>query len=306
MKPEPSWGDIRKLLAARKVLVNGNLCQDDARRLTKGDRLRVLVQSAKPLPTADKLRLVHLDPHLLLVEKPAGLLSVRHAEEAAWSEAKKQAMPTLEDLLPAALAQAGGGSNTNVIAVHRLDRDTSGLMVFARTRDTELELVRLFKNHTLERKYITIVRGQMSDPAVIKTFIARDRGDGKRGSLPVGADTSDAQEAITHVEPLERVKVVNQDEEFTIVECTLETGRTHQIRIHLSEQGHPVVGDKIYYAPTSLGQPELPDSVLPPRQALHAASLAFEHPITKKPLTFVSELSVDLRRWLDRLVSPAQ
>jgi 23S rRNA pseudouridine1911/1915/1917 synthase len=302
VKPEPSWGEIRKLLAARKVLVNGNLCQDDARRLAKGDRLRVLTQSAKPLPRADQLRLIHVDPHLLIVEKPAGLLAVRHIEEAAWSAAKKQAMPTLEELLPAALPPSKVPHK--IFPVHRLDRDTSGLMVFARTRDAEVELVRMFKNHTLERKYITVVRGQLSEPAAIKTFIARDRGDGKRGSLTQGADTSDAQEAITHVQPLERVKLATSAEEFTIVMCTLETGRTHQIRIHLSERGHPVVGDKIYYAPPSAKLPDLAEGVLPPRQALHAASLAFDHPITKKPLAFVSELPTDLRRWLDRLVAP--
>ena len=173
--------------------------------------------------------------------------------------------------------------------VHRLDRDTSGPMVFARTPEAEQKLVRMFARHLVQRAYVAVVHGGV-EAQTIDTWLVRDRGDGLRGSTPLGNSAEGAQRAITHVRPLEHLA------DYTIVECRLETGRTHQIRIHLSEIGHRLCGEKLYtHVP---GQPPPDDASGAPRQALHAAELAFIHPITNQPLRFRMPLPKDLKEWL--------
>jgi 23S rRNA pseudouridine1911/1915/1917 synthase len=181
-----------------------------------------------------------------------------------------------------------------VYPVHRLDRDTSGLLVLARTREAERTLIRMFARHAIERAYVAVVRGHIG-AETIETWLVRDRGDGLRGSSPLGASAEGAQRAVTHIRPLEQLP------EYTILECRLETGRTHQIRIHLSELGHPLCGEKTYtHAP---GRSLPPDASGAPRQALHAAALAFSHPITGEILRFRMPLPADLKQWLLRLRS---
>jgi 23S rRNA pseudouridine1911/1915/1917 synthase len=179
-----------------------------------------------------------------------------------------------------------------VRAVHRLDRDTSGVMVFARTPDAEQKLVRMFAKRDVERAYVAVVHGS-AEARTIDTWLVRDRGDGLRGSSPLGEAAEGAQRAITHVRPMEHLAG------YTIVECRLETGRTHQIRIHLSEMGHRLCGERTYTHGIA-GRPQ-EDTSGAPRQALHAAELAFLHPISGQPLRFRMPLPRDLKEWLLRL-----
>jgi 23S rRNA pseudouridine1911/1915/1917 synthase len=182
----------------------------------------------------------------------------------------------------------------NVIAVHRLDRDTSGLMLFARTPSVAQSLIEAFKHHRVIRKYHAVVHGHPQQQT-IKSTLVRDRGDGHRGSKPPGIDTPDAteQHAITHIRPIEKIGP------YSLIECQLETGRTHQIRIHLSEAGHLLCGDAIYCkrADGSIDK----DSSGAPRQALHSATLAFDHPISSEKLEFKMPWPTDLHRWLTKL-----
>jgi 23S rRNA pseudouridine1911/1915/1917 synthase len=176
-------------------------------------------------------------------------------------------------------------------------------MIFARTPAAEQKLIRMFAKHDVQRAYVAVVYGHIQSQT-IDTLLIRDRGDGIRGSASLhpplgkaGAPPSvgdDApRRAITHIRPLEHLAG------YTILECRLETGRTHQIRIHLSEIGHRLCGEKTYtHEP---GQPPLPDTSAAPRQALHAASLAFLHPITNQPLRFQMSLPKDLKAWLTKL-----
>jgi 23S rRNA pseudouridine1911/1915/1917 synthase len=152
----------------------------------------------------------------------------------------------------------------------------------------------MFARHEVQRAYVAVVPGRLEAQS-IDTWLVRDRGDGLRGSPatsnPQSAITAaSARRAITHIRPLEDLPG------YTILECRLQTGRTHQIRIHLSEIGHALCGEKVYTH--ALGQPPRPDTSGAPRQALHAADLAFVHPITGQALHFRMPLPQDLKKWL--------
>ncbi|MBC7819019.1 MAG: RluA family pseudouridine synthase [Planctomycetaceae bacterium] len=295
LQPDAPASEAAQLLRNRRVQIDGNLCEDGRRRLKMGEVVKILPHAVAAPPSADDIHVHFADEQLVVVEKPSGMTTMRHAEEAQWSARRQRREPTLEDVLPDLLAQSASSSRgkqrrpirlPRVIPVHRLDRDTSGLMVFARTTNAERSLVEQFREHSIDRAYLTIVSGEII-AQTIESFLARDRGDGKRGSV---ADPSTGQHAVTHVRPVE---VVNG---FTLVECRLETGRTHQIRIHLSEAGHPVCGDKEYRGP--LGQKLILDHSGAPRLALHAAELGFEHPLTGESLHFETRLPRDLSDFL--------
>jgi 23S rRNA pseudouridine1911/1915/1917 synthase len=314
-----SWSQMRRLIAGRRVQVNGNLCLDDERKVKAGDVVKLWEQPlAAPARDAD-VKLAYVDEHLVVVNKPAGVTTLRHREETDLPQRRKQLQPTLDELLPRLLARHLGirlpdedhtspkrqrgtdrrlgrkpvpDKRLQIFPVHRLDRDTSGLMVFARTREAEQKLIRMFAKHEVQRAYVAFVYGRIS-AQTIDTWLVRDRGDGLRGSTPLGETAEGALRAITHIRPMEQLA------EYTIVECRLETGRTHQIRIHLSEIGHPLCGEKTYTH--RVGEKPQDDTSRVPRQALHAAELAFLHPVTNQPLRFRMPLPQDLKEWLLKL-----
>ena len=251
--------------------------------------VNVHAESMARLPTAADVDVVFRDRHVAVVDKPAGIVSVRERRERGLSERRRERQPTLDELVAAKLRRPHDRRPPAVLPVHRLDRDTSGLMVFARTPEAEKELVRAFKAHDLDRLYRAAVLGRLEGPATFDTQLARDRGDGRRGSLPSGAAVPpDARRAVTHARPLRGLPGGR-----SVVECRLETGRTHQIRIHLGEAGLPVCGDKLY------GRRD--EQRPPPRQALHAAVLAFRHPATAEAVRFESPWPDDLDRWVASL-----
>jgi 23S rRNA pseudouridine1911/1915/1917 synthase len=173
--------------------------------------------------------------------------------------------------------------------VQRLDKETSGLVVFARTVTAERGLGRQFHAHTVIRRYLAVVPGTVTAQR-IATRLVRDRGDRRRGSTTqVGV----GKEAVTHVEVIERLPG------YTLVGCRLETGRTHQIRIHLAELGHPVCGEKVYNR--QLGREPLPDMSGVARLALHAAELGLVHPVTGDAMHWTMPLPADLTAWLEQL-----
>ncbi len=295
---ELSWSQAQQLIRSRRVQINGNLCLDAGRRLTEGEVVKILPHSAAPLPTDRDVRIRHHDPQLVIVEKPSGMTSTRHGEEQNWPSRRKQIQPTLDELLPRVLAKVerrGGPDQARPVkAVHRLDRDTSGLMVFARTFKAEQILGQQFKAHTIERRYRAIVHGHPA-AQTIDTILVRDRGDGRRGS---SAEGTGGQRAITHVRPLEQLG------DYSLIECQLETGRTHQIRIHLAEQGHQVCGDRVYSQPYR-NKPR-PDRSGAPRLALHAAVLGFTHPASGEVVRWEMPLPKDLAEFVNRLRREAE
>ena len=297
--PSLSWSGARQLIEARRVQVNGTLCVDDARRLSAGEVVTVLTASLRPPPEAGALVVRFLDDHLVVVEKPAGVLSVRSPEEAGWDERRKGRQPTLDELLQKRLPRPRSrtaAADWRVRPVHRLDRDTSGLTLYALSAVAEAKLVGLFARHEIERAYRAVVHGNMAAATTYESTLVRDRGDGMRGSSRLGADDPEGQRAVTHVRPVEHV-----GNDYTVVDCRLETGRTHQIRIHLSEAGHPLCGDRAYRGGTPKWKeprrPLIEDHSGAPRQALHSQRVEFVHPITGKPLTFDAAWPADLAIW---------
>jgi 23S rRNA pseudouridine1911/1915/1917 synthase len=227
----------------------------------------------------------------VVVDKPTGLTTMRHAHEAAeFGKRGQRFLPlTLMDLLPALLARGKAGPSTPLRAVHRIDKETSGLVVFAGTPEAERALGRQFRGHTIDRHYLALVRGQ-AKTGRIESYLVADRGDHRRGS---GKETGAGQRAVTHV------RVIEELGDYTLVECRLETGRTHQVRIHLGEAGTPLCGERIYDRPIH-GKP-LPDGSGAGRIMLHAARLGFAHPETGKTMTWESTLPKDMQALLRRL-----
>jgi 23S rRNA pseudouridine1911/1915/1917 synthase len=218
------------------------------------------------------LRVAYADEHLLIVDKPAGLVVHPGAGHATGTLAHGLA----------ALEAAGGDDPERPGIVHRLDRDTSGLLVVARSEEAHRKLQSLVRRRELEREYLALVRGRPSSrQGRIDAPIGRDRSEPTRQSL----DTDLPREAITHFEVEELLA------RHALLRVRLETGRTHQIRVHLAAIGLPVAGDRIY------GVPETGLT----RQFLHAARLAFAHPITGERVQAESPLPDELAAVLGRL-----
>ena len=291
--PGESWSQVRKLLESRRVMLNGNLCVDSARRLKLQDVVKILPHPLAAPPSEVDIHIHYLDAHLVVVEKPAGITSTRHAEERDWPKRRKQLQPSLDEMLPAIIAKQEGRRVKSklpaVRAVHRLDRDTSGLMVFARTPAAQKHLEQQFRKHTTRRRYLAIVKGHVKEQT-IESRLVRDRGDGIRGGTTL---PNTGKHSITHVRPIEKIG------NYTLVECRPETGRTHQIRIHLAEIGHPLCGEKIYLQP--LFRQPMKDSSGSPRLALCAVELTFQHPITGETVHFQLPMPSDLKQFIKNL-----
>jgi 23S rRNA pseudouridine1911/1915/1917 synthase len=220
-------------------------------------------------PEAERL-IVHLDEDLAVIEKPAGL--VVHSAPSHKGE-------TLVDVLEG-IAAGGEGARPGI--VHRLDKDTSGLMVVARNEESHRELARMVKAREVVREYTTLVEGRLgSRTGTIDAPLGRNRRQRTKRAVK-GAGS---REARTHFEAIENLPA------DTLVHARLETGRTHQIRVHFDAIGHPVAGDPEY---GSRGRHGLE------RQFLHASRLAFTHPRTEEALEFTSELPADLHAALER------
>ncbi|QEL14676.1 RluA family pseudouridine synthase [Limnoglobus roseus] len=291
---QPSWNDVRAMIENRRVKVGDSVCTDPARRVHEGEVVELLAKpTAKPRnSTAETLVIRHLDDHVVVVEKPSGVSSVRHPAELEWTEKRKQLDPTLQDVTQWAIAgklNRSARSLPPLRIVHRLDKETSGLLMFARSVLAERELGQQFRKHTVVRRYLAVVPGIVS-PRTIRSTLIRDRGDGRRGSTKQPDVTG--KDAITHIAIEERLP------KHMVLSCRLETGRTHQIRIHLSEAGHPVCGEKVYNR-TQSGDP-LPETPAP-RLALHATELGFEHPVTGEHLHWAMPLPPDLQKFVDGL-----
>jgi 23S rRNA pseudouridine1911/1915/1917 synthase len=326
-----SWSQAKRLVEKQHVKVSGQVESDVARRLKAGKRVELAAGTVeRKVPgkqeTGDKkvesgnagvrkprsgrastpgrenrpaktssdvgipgIEIVYSDESVVVVDKPAGLTTMRHKEEAEeFGERGQRFLPkTLADLLPSLLGVPG----RPVIAVHRIDRDTSGLVVFARTRAAGDHLARLFRKHTVDRRYLALTRG-VPTSGRIESVLVRDRGDGRRGSTRK-TKPPDGKRAVTHV------KVLETFGDVALVECRLETGRTHQVRIHLGEAGAPLCGEKVYDRPVN-GKPP-PDGSGATRPMLHAARLGFVHPDSGDALSWEARPPDDFSRLLNRL-----
>jgi 23S rRNA pseudouridine1911/1915/1917 synthase len=250
----------------------GGTARPKSYRLAAGDELEFEPEAPEaPLEREDMpLTIAYQDEHLLVVDKPAGLVVHPGAGTRAGT------------LVHGLLGTAAGGEDPDRPGiVHRLDRDTSGLLVVARSDEAHRRLQAALRRRAVEREYLALVRGRpRSRKGRIEAPIGRDRRDATRMSL----DTDTPREAVTHFELEELLP------RHALLRIRLETGRTHQIRVHLDAVGLPVSGDPVYGVPGDLGLA---------RQFLHAAWLAFPHPFTGDRVEVESPLPDDLRAALD-------
>jgi 23S rRNA pseudouridine1911/1915/1917 synthase len=277
-----------RLVADKAVTVDGKPARA-SRTLTRGERLAIRFPEHEPprtlRPTAIPLVVVYEDEHLAIIDKPAGL--VVHPAPGHWDD-------TLVNALVARGTTLAGGAEGRPGVVHRLDRDTSGLMVVAKTDLAHRRLGTAIAARRVQRSYAALTWGHLDQsPTVIEAPIARHPVDRKRMTI-----SSQGRQARTDAHVVARFGVVD------LLRLVLHSGRTHQIRVHLEHIGHPLVGDPTYAGGGSrrVSGPARRDAEAleraTPRQALHAAGLAFRHPATGEPMEFRAEWPLDLREAL--------
>ena len=287
--PGTSWRRAQELCTSGRVFVDGEAAVDPALRPAAGSRVEVRPEARRRerhVITPDDV--VHLDPDVVVMRKPAGVMTVPF-EEGDRDTLVARTRVTLKRLE----AARGRAPRPTLKVVQRLDKDTTGLLVFARHVDAERHLQQQLRRHTVARRYLAIAHGAV-ETGTHDTLLVPDRGDGLRGSWgafrpPRGEPPADARYAVTHVELVERLAGAS------LVTCQLETGRQHQIRIHLSEAGHPLVGEKVYVR--DYGEPLIPA----PRPMLHATLLGFDHPRTGEWVEYEDPPPADFQAVLKRL-----
>ncbi len=266
--PGQSGNAVRRLIESGKIWVDGVVATEPSRLLRVGHQVSLRWNA----PRADRSHLVgpkiyYLDSYLVVAEKPIGILTIPFEEDHdTLMDRVRRVIPKLEKR----------GSVPPLRAVHRLDKEASGLVVFTRGVKVQRDLQEQFASHTVERAYLALVQGDVSfeQQRTMQSTLVSDRGDGLKGSAR--ASNAVGKEAVTHFEVLERFGIA------TLLRCQLETGRTHQIRIHAAELGHPIIGEPVYVR--DYRGPLLQS----PRLMLHATSLGFVHPGSGEGLRFES------------------
>ncbi|MCI7477943.1 MAG: RluA family pseudouridine synthase [Selenomonadales bacterium] len=272
-----SRSHVQKLIADGKVMVNGQQRKANF-KLTAGDEITLEIPEAveaEILPEDIPLDILYEDKDLIVINKARGM--VVHPAAGVFSGTLVNAlMHHCTDL-------SGINGELRPGIVHRLDKDTSGVMVAAKSDKAHLSLAQQIKDKTAHRIYQAIVYGNIKEEAgIIKGDIGRHPVDRKKMAI-----VQDGKSAVTHFKVLERFG------EYTLVECALETGRTHQIRVHMTHIGHPLVGDPKYGT-----NGKRKDNFSIQGQALHSMSLELDHPVTGERMTFNTELPEDMQKIL--------
>jgi 23S rRNA pseudouridine1911/1915/1917 synthase len=254
------WSVAKRHVASGKVFVDGACVTAIDARLAAGQEVELRMAAPRPRDPLREGVLVYDDAHVVVIDKPAGVSSVPYDEREAG---------TAMDLIRGAWRRMGKpATKVPLHVVHRIDRATSGLLAFAKSKRAELGLAAQFRAHSIERMYLCVAHGVVA-AGRIESYLVPDRGDGLRGSVSMTRGRAgQGKRAVTHVAVRRALRGA------TLCEVTLETGKTHQIRIHLAESGHPLVGETVYVR-------DFRGPVIEaPRLMLHAATLGFEHPIT--------------------------
>jgi 23S rRNA pseudouridine1911/1915/1917 synthase len=288
--PQYSRERLKSWIGAGAVRVDGALMKP-AEKVLGGEHVRIearIEADSRVLPEAIPLELVHRDRALLVVNKPAGL--VVHPGAGNSQHTLQNALLALDPKLKA-VPRAG--------LVHRLDKDTSGLVLVARTLESHTALVAALAERDIERHYLAVCTGVMTGGGTVDEPIGRHKSQRTRMAVSRGG-----REAVTHYRVVQRFRA------HTLVRAELETGRTHQIRVHLAHIGYPLVGDPLY-----AGRRRLPAGCSPAliealtgfnRQALHAARLLLKHPVSGKEVEWEAPLPADMTQLLKVLQSDAQ
>lgn len=282
--PDFSRSRLAALVKTGDILINGVAAQPKT-KLLGGEFLQVNLKPRDEdnafLPEDVPLNVVFEDDDVIVIDKPPGL--VVHPAAGNWSG-------TVLNGVLNRYPETGNVPRAGI--VHRLDKDTSGLMVIARNEAAQLALVRQLQSHTVTRRYAALVRGHVLSNGTVDAPIGRHPRDRIKMSVMNGVGYG--KPAVTHY------KIEEEFTFHTLIECQLETGRTHQIRVHMASIGHPLEGDSVYGKGTKGLTPLLHDAVTTfARQALHAKALAFEHPKTKEQVAFTSDIPADLETLIE-------
>ncbi len=287
--PDHSRSRLKSWIDNGEVLVDGTP-RRPRDKVSGGEKVAIsatLPEDPRAIPQDIPVVLVHEDRHVFVVDKPAGL--VVHPGAGNPDNTLQNALLALDPKL-AQLPRAG--------IVHRLDKDTSGLLVVARTMAAHTALVRMLEQRDIHREYQAVCRNVMTAGGTVDAPIDRHPTDRVRMAVRQGG-----RESVTHY------RVIHRYRAHTHVRVQLETGRTHQIRVHLAHAGFPIVGDRVYGGRLALprGASEALRQALKdfPRQALHAARLEFAHPVTGKPVECEAPLPADMRELLRALAADA-
>jgi 23S rRNA pseudouridine1911/1915/1917 synthase len=264
------WSVAKRQIATGKVFVDGACATAIDLRLAAGQQVELRAGAPRPRDPLREGVLVHDDAHVVVLDKPSGVSSVPYEDRETG---------TAMDLVRGAWRRQGKPATQIALhVVHRIDRATSGLLMFAKTKQAELRLAAQLRAHTVTRSYLCVAHGAFipgRGELRIESYLVRDRGDGLRGST---SRRDQGKRAITHVE------VVRPLRGATLCQIRLETGKTHQIRIHLAEAGHPLVGEQVYV------RDYRGPVIAAPRLLLHAATLGFDHPVTGARIELSSPL----------------
>jgi 23S rRNA pseudouridine1911/1915/1917 synthase len=296
---------VQLLLGQDKIRLDGKPARASL-RLRGGETVEVLGDAAPPPLKACAedipLRVVYEDDGLSVIDKPAGMMV--HAGAGA-----TDAGTLVNALLHRYRTLSGTGGELRPGIVHRLDRQTSGLIIVARNDAAHARLAAMFSGRQVRKTYLALVHGELKqDRGTIDAPIARDL---QRRTRMTTRRQADARHAVSHYTVLRRIR--SRFGAFTLVSVRIETGRTHQIRVHLASLGHPVVGDTLYGAPARIaeaseprkGQPEA-ESLALNRNFLHAAELEFAHPMTGQPLHFHAPLPQEPEDFLAQITSGSE
>jgi len=278
---------VKALIGEGRVTIGGKTASQVSAKSAGGDFAIDVPPPADAAATPQKIPLVivYEDEHLIVVDKPAGL--VVHPAAGNWDGTLVNA---LLHHCQGQLSGIGGVARPGI--VHRIDKDTSGLLVVAKSDVAHEGLARQFADHSLERAYLSLCNGH---PHPLSGTVSGrvGRSDANRKKMAVLPNNSSrGKHAVTHY------KVLRELDGCSLVECRLETGRTHQVRVHLASIGHPLLGDPLYGHANSKVRPILQRLGFK-RQALHAAVLGFGHPVTSERLRFTSDLPLDMKELID-------
>jgi len=285
---------VKALMAEGKVEIDGTIATSPSAKAQAGSSYIIHIpplDNPQALPQDIPIAVVYEDAHLIVVDKPAGMV----VHPAAGNPDG-----TLVNALLHHCAQTGKGSLSGIGGVarpgivHRIDKDTSGLLVVAKSDAAHEGLTKQFADHSLERAYLAVCGGHPR-PAAGTVDERIGRSDANRKKMAVlPKNSSRGKTAVTHYKTLERL------DHGALVECRLETGRTHQVRVHLASIGHALIGDPVY-GRTPAPLRSILKSLDFRRQALHAAILGFKHPVTGNQCRFSSEIPADMRELIDQM-----
>ena len=293
-----SRSKIKQLILDKKVLVNNKPSEPDYKIAFKDKILINNIESnnTKMIGENIKLDILYEDKKLIVINKPSGLVVHPGAGNKTGT------------LVNAIIHHSNGklsniGNNERPGIVHRIDKNTSGLIVVAKDNLTHMELSKQFSDHTIDREYIALVWGQvMPRTGKIESLLSRSNRNRKK----MMSSIIKGKKAITHYKTIENLKDTKGNTVASLLLCKLETGRTHQIRVHLSENGNPIVGDKVYGRTPKNKTKYLHEKTIEiinhlDGQCLHAQILGFIHPETKKKLVFQCDIPKNLRKLIDSI-----